>query len=89
MKKLTLVLSAALALALSVAASPVFASNAKFPGKGEICHERSHDDACANSHRAHKPAEAHKVPEIDAANAALAIALMGGIVALRRERAKK
>lgn len=99
MKKLATVLSAA--LALSLLASPTFASNASPKGKGEICHEKSHDDACSNAHKpkkaekpkkadkpkkVDKPKQAHKVPEIDAANAALALALMGGIVALRRER---
>ena len=35
-----------------------------------------------------KPSNAHSVPEIDAAGAALALGLLGGIVAVRRERKK-
>lgn len=85
MKKLTIALSVALAL---VATTPVYASNASFPGKGEICHERSHDDACRNSHKAAKHAP-HKVPEINAGSAGLALALIGGILTIRRERRTK
>ena len=33
-----------------------------------------------------KPGKPHEVPEIDAANAGLALALIGGLVAIRRER---
>lgn len=80
MKNLTLALSVALAIASAV---PAYASNSTPPGKGEICHERSHNNACAASHKAKK---AHEVPEIDAASAGLALALLGGIVAIRRER---
>lgn len=38
-----------------------------------------------NPHCTSKPAP-HAVPEIDAANAGLALALIGGLVAIRRER---
>lgn len=33
-----------------------------------------------------KPPKPHSVPEIDAANAGLALALIGGLMAIRRER---
>lgn len=81
MKKLTLALTAAIAM---TTAMPVLASNSTPPGKGEICHERS-NDKCSASHKA-KKAHAHEVPEIDAASAGLALAMLGGIVAIRRER---
>lgn len=80
MKKLTLALSLALTMVSTV---PAYASNAKPPGKGEICHERSHNNACANSH---KNSHVHEVPEINAASAGLVLALLGGLLAIRRER---
>lgn len=74
-----------LAIACSTLAAPALASNAKAPGKGEICHERSKNNACANAHKPKKN-PAHEVPEIDTAGAGLALALMAGMVAVRRER---
>lgn len=80
MKKLTLALSVALAM---TCASPAFASNSTPPGKGEICHPKS-NNACAASHK--NKNHVHEVPEIDAASAGLALALLGGILAIFRER---
>lgn len=80
MKSLTLALSLALAMASAV---PAYASNATPPGKGEICHERSRNNACAASH---KGAKVHEVPEINAASAGLVLALLGGLISIRRER---
>ncbi len=92
MKKL--VLGATLALSLATAAAPSYATFGH--NKGE-CSFKVFTFLC--KFKPFKPVKPTKptppekpttpvqeVPEIDAAGAALALALMGGIVAVRRER---
>ena len=71
-------------------------------GKDVVTHaKQAKQDAKESAKKAKKDAKAaakqakkgknaaHAVPEIDAAGAALAIGLLGGIAAIRRERKKK
>lgn len=50
-----------------------------------VCERAPRNPHCTGSTPAPQPAP-HPVPEIDAANAGLALALVGGILAMRRER---
>lgn len=50
-----------------------------------VCKLAPKNPHCAGNTPAPQP-EPHKVPEIDAANAGLALALVGGLLAIRRER---
>lgn len=92
MKKLVLGLT--LVTALSVATAPAFATGnyqqkkVKFLEK--VC--MMIPGVCAKIKEKHmgqtQPTNVQSVPEIDAANAGLALALIGGLVAIRRERKK-
>ncbi len=50
-----------------------------------VCKLAPKNPHCTGNTPAPQP-EPHKVPEIDAANAGLALALVGGLLAIRRER---
>ncbi len=78
MKKIILVVLAA----LPFLAMDVSASNALKKDKG---HYYKHDPKPPKKHPTKKVAD---VPEINGASAALAFGLLGGIVAIRRERNK-
>ena len=80
-----------LAATLALAASPSFATGKHFPPshsfKDKVCHFMPF--LCKKPEKPSKPGKPekpHSVPEIDAANAGLALALIGGLVAIRRER---
>lgn len=90
MKKL--ILGATLALTMATAAAPSYATF----GHGKECNYKFSWFCKFKPNKPYKPSKPNKpnkpstpvqeVPEIDAAGAALALALMGGIVAVRRER---
>jgi len=88
------ILGLGLAATLALAASPSFATGNKHHTidlKDKICHFLP--ILCKKPTKPEKPGKpdhpgtpSHPVPEIDAANAGLALALIGGLVAIRRER---
>lgn len=85
------ILGLGLAATLALAASPSFATGNKHHTidlKDKICHFLP--ILCKKPTKPGKPdhpgTPSHPVPEIDAANAGLALALIGGLVAIRRER---
>lgn len=80
-----------LAATLALASSSSFATGKHFPPKygmkDKVCHFLPF--LCKKPEKPGKPGKPekpHAVPEIDAANAGLALALIGGLVAIRRER---
>jgi hypothetical protein len=88
------ILGMGLAAALALASSSSFATGKHFPPayglKDKICHFVPF--LCAKFEKPGKPDKPskpetpHAVPEINAANAGLALALVSGLVAIRRER---
>lgn len=84
------VLGLALVTALSVASAPAFSGvyehHKKMGVMERICSKIPGVCAKMQERNNKKPYNAQAVPEIDAANAGLALALLGGIVAIRRER---
>lgn len=80
----------ALVTALSVAAVPASAGYKHEKRMGFMEHVCAKiPGICAKFQEKHakkSPTAPHAVPEIDAANAGLALALLGGVVAIRRER---
>lgn len=82
------ILGLVLISALSIASSPALAyEHYKRMGVMERVCEKI-PGVCAKMQEQHtkKPSNAQAVPEIDAANAGLVLALLGGLVAIRRER---
>lgn len=86
-----------LAATLALAASPSFATGKHHPPafnlKDKVCHfmpflckKPEKPGKPVKPGKPTKPEKPHAVPEIDAANAGLALALIGGLVAIRRER---
>lgn len=86
-----------LAAVLALAASPSFATGKNFHAKHSlkdlVCHfvpflctKPDKPGKPDNPGKPDQPGQTHSVPEIDAANAGLALALISGLVAIRRER---
>lgn len=83
-----------LAAVLALAASPSFATGKNFHAKHSlkdlVCHFVpflcAKPDKPGKPDQPSQPGQTHSVPEIDAANAGLALALISGLVAIRRER---
>lgn len=83
-----------LAAVLALAASPSFATGKNFHAKHNlkdlVCHFVpflcAKPDKPGKPDKPSQPGQTHSVPEIDAANAGLALALISGLVAIRRER---
>lgn len=88
MKKL--LVSLGLMFSLSVLSAPSFAGFTPDFYKG-YGHEKKHDGDRKKEYREKKEREHsyNSVPEIDAAGAAIALALLGGIVSIARERRKR
>ena len=88
MKKL--VLGATLALSMAMAAAPSYATFGHFDKGCSFwdfkCKIKQHKNKPKPTEPTKPSTPVQEVPEIDAAGAALALALMGGIVAVRRER---
>lgn len=76
--------------ALSVASTPAFATNYHHGKKmgfvAKVCTIVPGFCAKMKGKQGKKGPDVQAVPEIDAANAGLALALIGGLVAIRRER---
>jgi hypothetical protein len=88
MKKLVYGLS--LAASLALVSGPTYAVGTWGGNSGKkdwldshVCEKAPKNPHCAGSTPAPQP---HAVPEIDAANTGLALALIGGLMAIRRER---
>ena len=64
------------------------AAEKKREDKLEAAKKKAKQDKAAKKTKKDKNISAHSVPEIDAAGAALALGLLGGIAAIRRERRK-
>lgn len=88
MKKLVYGLS--IAATLAMASAPTYAVGTWGGNSGNkdfldshVCKKAPKNPHCSGTKPTPQP---HAVPEIDAANAGLALALIGGLMAIRRER---
>jgi hypothetical protein len=87
-------LGVGLAATLALASSSSFATGKHFPPghsiKDKLCHFLpflcTKPEKPGKPDKPSQPETPHAVPEIDAANAGLALALISGLIAIRRER---